>query len=163
MNKVLTFKINSETYCFDVMNVVSIDQKSHVTEIPLAPEHVLGVINLRGQIIPVIDLRTLFHFNKANESRESCSIFIETEVGRLGCMVDSVCDVIELTAGQFESVSADTMSSQSINYIDQILKIKDKITFLLNTNKLYDSISNSTLNITSNVNSTQQTSEIKAA
>ncbi len=60
MKKVLTFKINAETYCFDVMNVVSIDQKSHVTEIPLAPPHMMGVINLRGQIIPVIDLRSLF-------------------------------------------------------------------------------------------------------
>lgn len=142
MKKVLTFQINSETYCFDVMNVVSIDQKSHITEIPLAPQHVLGVINLRGQIIPVIDLRKLFQMTKAAENRESCSIFIETEVGRLGCVVDSVCDVIELTEGQYESVAADTMSSQSVNYIDQILKIKDKINFLLNTNRLYDSISN---------------------
>ncbi len=124
------------------MNVVSIDQKSHITEIPLAPQHVLGVINLRGQIIPVIDLRKLFQMTKAAENRESCSIFIETEVGRLGCVVDSVCDVIELNEGQYESVAADTMSSQSVNYIDQILKIKDKINFLLNTNRLYDSISN---------------------
>lgn len=142
MKKVLTFQINSETYCFDVMNVVSIDQKSHITEIPLAPQHVLGVINLRGQIIPVIDLRKLFQMTKAAENRESCSIFIETEAGRLGCVVDSVCDVIELTEGQYESVAADSMSSQSVNYIDQILKIKDKINFLLNTNRLYDSISN---------------------
>lgn len=141
MKKVLTFQINAETYCFDVMNVVSIDQKSHVTEIPLAPQHVLGVINLRGQIIPVIDLRKLFQMTKAAENRESCSIFIETEAGRLGCVVDSVCDVIELTEGQYEAVSADSMSSQSVNYIDQILKIKDKINFLLNTNRLYDSIS----------------------
>jgi purine-binding chemotaxis protein CheW len=142
MKKVLTFQINSETYCFDVMNVVSIDQKSHITEIPLAPQHVLGVINLRGQIIPVIDLRKLFQMTKAAENRESCSIFIETEAGRLGCVVDAVCDVIELTEGQYESVAADSMSSQTVNYIDQILKIKDKINFLLNTNRLYDSISN---------------------
>ena len=148
MKKVLTFQINSETYCFDVMNVVSIDQKSHITEIPLAPSHVLGVINLRGQIIPVIDLRKLFLMSKASENRESCSIFIETEVGRLGCVVDSVCDVIELTEGQYESVAADTMSAQSVNYIDQILKIKDKINFLLNTNRLYDSISSMNTAIT---------------
>lgn len=148
MKKVLTFQINSETYCFDVMNVVSIDQKSHITEIPLAPQHVLGVINLRGQIIPVIDLRKLFQMTKAAENRESCSIFIETEAGRLGCVVDSVCDVIELTEGQYESVAADSMSSQTVNYIDQILKIKDKINFLLNTNRLYDSISNVNTQIT---------------
>ncbi len=141
MKKVLTFKINAETYCFDVMSVVSIDQKSHITEIPLAPSHVIGVINLRGQIIPVIDLRSLFHFSKATENRESCSIFIETEAGRLGCIVDAVCDVIELTDGEYESVASDSVSAQSVNYIEQILKIKEKITFLLNTNKLYDSIS----------------------
>lgn len=148
MKKVLTFQINSETYCFDVMSVVSIDQQSHITEIPLAPVHVLGVINLRGQIIPVIDLRKLFQMSKAAENRESCSIFIETEAGRLGCVVDSVCDVIELTEGQYESVAADTLSSQTVNYIDQILKIKDKINFLLNTNRLYDSISNVNTSIT---------------
>lgn len=141
MKKVLTFKINSETYCFDVMSVVSIDQKSHITEIPLAAEHVLGVINLRGQIIPVVDLRKLFHMQNAEASRESCNIFIETEAGRLGCVVDAVCDVIELTSGEYESVSADNLSTQSVNYIEQILKIKEKINFLLNTNKLYDSIS----------------------
>ncbi len=141
MKKVLTFKINAETYCFDVMSVVSIDQKSHITEIPLAPPHMMGVINLRGQIIPVIDLRSLFNFSKATENRESCSIFIETEAGRLGCIVDAVCDVIELTSGEFESVASDSVSAQSVNYIEQILKIKEKITFLLNTNKLYDSIS----------------------
>lgn len=142
MKKVLTFLINSESYCFDVMNVVSIDQKSHITEIPLAADHLLGVINLRGQIIPVIDLRKLFHFANVVENRESCNIFIETEAGRLGCVVDSVCDVIELIPGQFESVAADSVSSQSVGYIDQILKIKEKIVFSLNTNKLYDSISN---------------------
>ena len=141
MKKVLTFKINAETYCFDVMNVVSIDQKSHITEIPLAPPHMMGVINLRGQIIPVIDLRSLFNFSKATENRESCSIFIETEAGRLGCIVDAVCDVIELTNGEYESVTSESVSAQSVNYIEQILKIKEKITFLLNTNKLYDSIS----------------------
>ncbi len=141
MKKVLTFKINAETYCFDVMSVVSIDQKSHITEIPLAPPHMMGVINLRGQIIPVIDLRSLFQFSKATENRESCSIFIETEAGRLGCVVDAVCDVIELTNGEYESVTSESVSAQSVNYIEQILKIKEKITFLLNTNKLYDSIS----------------------
>lgn len=162
MKKVLTCIINSETYCFDVMSVVSIDQKSHVTEIPLAPPHVLGVINLRGQIIPVIDLRKLFQMSDITDSRESCSIFIETEAGRLGCVVDSVCDVTELTEGQYESLSAELLNAQSTNYIDQILKIKDKITFLLNTNKLYDSISNIQANL-ENLNQPNTTTQTKAA
>lgn len=142
MKKVLSFIISSETYCIDVMNVVSIDQKSQINQIPLTPSHVLGVINLRGQIIPVIDLRKLFQIpTDSLQHKESCTIFIETNQGRLGCVVDSVCDVVELIDNQYESVAADSMNSQSVKYIEQILKIKNKINFLLNTKVLYESMS----------------------
>jgi purine-binding chemotaxis protein CheW len=141
MNKVLTFKINNENYCFDVMQVVSIDQHSAVAEIPLSNEHVEGVINLRGQIIPVVDLRKLFKFKEKTENRETCHIFIDTEVGRLACVVDSVCDVVELGSEQNSIANIETVHSQTTNYISDILKIKDSICFLLNVNKIYESIS----------------------
>ena len=142
MKKVLSFVINSETYCIDVMSVVSIDQKSQINQIPLTPAHVLGVINLRGQIIPVIDLRKLFQIPMDSlVHRESCTICIDTDQGRLGCVVDSVSDVVELIDNQYESVATDSMNAQSVKYIEQILKIKDKINFLLNTKVIYESMS----------------------
>ena len=147
MKKILTFKINSELYCFDVNTVVSIDQKTHITEIPLSPKHVEGVINLRGQIIPVIDIRKLFNFENIN-TKEQCYIFVETEAGRLGCIVDAVCDVIEVADQEFIQTS-EAMAANTSVYIDQIMKIKEQIHFKLSPVKLYESISNLDL---SNIN-----------
>ncbi len=144
MKKILTFRVNAELYCFEVNSVVSIDQKTHVTEIPLSPKHVEGVINLRGQIIPVIDMRKLFNFEKI-EAKEQCYIFVETEAGRLGCIVDAVCDVIEVSAQELVQTS-EAMAANTSVYIDQILKIKEQIHFKLSPVKLYESISNLDLN-----------------
>lgn len=146
MKKILTFKINSELYCFNVNTVVSIDQKSHVTQIPLAPYHVEGVINLRGQIIPVLDVRKLFKISEKT-TKEQCYIFVETEAGRLGCLVDSVCDVIEIQEEDLVQTSEAVTANTANHFIESILKVNGQIIFTLSSQKLYESISSLDLEI----------------
>lgn len=141
MKKALTFQIKSEMYCVDVMNVVSIEQLSKINKIPLSSPHILGVLNLRQEIIPIIDLRKLFYLSETETSRDSCHVFVESKAGKVGFVVDSVCDVVEFKDEELKKALENPFSNKSINYIDQVLKIKDKINFLIDINQLYSSIS----------------------
>lgn len=141
MKKILSFKINNEIYAVNVMNVVSIDQRTHITELPLAPKHVLGVINMRGQIVPVLSLRKLFNFGDDRNDKSSCVVFLETEAGQLGCQIDEVCDVTEINAKDENTSLVDTLQSDNSKFLEQIIKLNDRIVFILNCNRIYDSVS----------------------
>lgn len=141
MKKILSFKINNEIYAVNVMNVVSIDQRTHITELPLAPKHVLGVINMRGQIVPVLSLRKLFNFSDDRNDKSSCVVFLETEAGQLGCQIDEVCDVTEINVKDENSSLIDSLQTDNSKFLEQIIKLNDRIVFVLNCNRIYDSVS----------------------
>ena len=72
MNQILTFKVGPESFCLDVHCVTGIEQAPKITRVPLSEKHLLGMMNLRGQIIPVIDLRILFNLDNQEKTKEQC-------------------------------------------------------------------------------------------
>jgi len=100
--QILTFRLGSETYGLDILRVKEIRGWSPVTGIPQSPPHVLGMLNLRGAIVPIIDLRLRFEMASADFTPTTVVIVLalNTDEGARECgvVVDSVSDVVDLAA-----------------------------------------------------------------
>ena len=96
----LTFFLKSQSYGVPIAAVREINQFSEIVQIPKTPPFVMGVMNLRGKVIPVVDLRLKFGMDKIPPTKETCIIVIDTALGQVGTIVDAVSEVIELTSEQ---------------------------------------------------------------
>ncbi|RYZ78606.1 MAG: purine-binding chemotaxis protein CheW, partial [Proteobacteria bacterium] len=98
----LTFQLMEEQYGVPIETVREINRVGEITPVPRTPEYVKGVMNLRGKIIPVVNLRVKFGMNTQDYTRDTCIIVIDTEIGQVGMIVDSVKEVVDLVANQIE-------------------------------------------------------------
>lgn len=102
----LSFSLDHEAYAIDIVTVREIIQPSAMTPVPLMPDFVRGVINLRGAVVPVIDLQARFGRGPAATSKKTCIVIVDAlrdgERVELGLMVDAVSEVISLEASQIE-------------------------------------------------------------
>lgn len=102
----LTFSLGDEVFAMDIRSVREIIQFSTMTIVPLMPEFVRGVINLRGAVVPVIDLKSRFGRDRAQMGKKTCVIIFDVGADgdkvELGLLVDAVSEVIEITASQIE-------------------------------------------------------------
>jgi len=102
----LTFKLGEEIYGVDVLQVREVLDAVPVTKVPRSPEFMLGVINLRGSVVPVVDMRRKFGMEAADRSRDTCivvmEIALEGETTVIGALADAVEEVLELTEAQIE-------------------------------------------------------------
>ncbi len=96
--KHLTFCLSKEQYALSIRNVQEIVGALDVTVVPQTPHYVLGVVNLRGKIIPVVDLRAKFGMPASVATAETCTIVVETSRAEMGLLVDRVCDVVAIDA-----------------------------------------------------------------
>lgn len=102
----LTFKLGDELFGVDVSKAREVLDFSEVTNVPQMPDYMLGVINLRGSVVPVINLRRKFGMAETEQTIDTCIIVIEVEIGGdvivIGTMADAVQEVLDLTEAQIE-------------------------------------------------------------
>lgn len=102
----LSFRLNKEIFAADVSNVLNILEMKSITKVPQAPEYMLGVINLRGNVLPVVDLRIKFNLEDTSFTKDTCIIVLNVEIDgdhvMLGAVVDAVKEVIEIESDQIE-------------------------------------------------------------
>lgn len=102
----LSFTLGAELFALDIRTVREIIQHGAMTPVPLMPDFVRGVINLRGAVVPVIDLQARFGRGAASVGKKTCIVIFDAlrdgERVELGLMVDAVCEVISLEPGQIE-------------------------------------------------------------
>jgi len=102
----LTFRLGSELFGVDVSKAREVLDYSDVTHVPQMPDYMLGVINLRGSVVPVINLRRKFGMGAAEKTIDTCIIVIEVEIDGdvivIGTLADAVQEVLDLHAGQIE-------------------------------------------------------------
>ena len=96
MHQYLTFRLDSEEYGLDILRVQEIRTSGGITTVPNAPGHVRGVMNLRGTIIPVIDLRAKFGMAEAGANEFTAIVIVTVGAKIMGLVVDSVSDVVEI-------------------------------------------------------------------
>ncbi len=138
-HQVLTFTLGDETYGVDILRVQEIRGYSTVTRIPQAPAHVLGVLNLRGSIVPIVDLRMRFDLARAEYTALTVIIVlsVESPVGRrdFGVVVDGVSDVIDVAAADIKP--APELGEQvSTEFIEGLAAVSGRMVMLLDIDTL---------------------------
>ncbi|MHB9071438.1 MAG: chemotaxis protein CheW [Sedimentisphaerales bacterium] len=137
--KYLTFALGKEEYGLEILKVREIIGYMDITAIPQTPSYVRGVINLRGQVIPVIDLRAKFGMEGADRTDETCIIVVEINNGKnrfsTGIVVDRVSEVLDIADGNIEN-SPEFGSSVNTQFILGMGKVGDSVKILLDIDKV---------------------------
>ena len=134
--KYLTFSLSDEEYGLEILKVREIIGIMDITVVPQTPPHVKGVINLRGKVIPVVDLRLKFGMPEAEYTDATCVIVVD--VGMLaGIIVDTVQEVLDIDASQIDpppplGAAVDT------TFLLGMGKVRDSVKILLDINKVFD-------------------------
>ena len=137
----LTFMLSGEEYGVEILKVQEIKGWDTVTPIPNTPDHMLGVLNLRGAIVPIIDLRSRFNLEKIPYGPTTVVIVVKIENAEqertVGVVVDAVADVYRLEKSDIQQAPS---MGYTINteFVDGLATVEDKMVILLNINKLID-------------------------
>ena len=133
--QVVSFKLGSEEYGVDIAQVQEINRMVAVTHVPRAPVFMEGVINLRGQLIPIIDLRTRFGMPRVEHTKNTRIVVTEIGQKRVGMVVDSVSEVLRLPLAQIED-APEMIAGVETEYIRGVGKIEDRLIILLDLGKI---------------------------
>jgi purine-binding chemotaxis protein CheW len=137
--KYLTFALGDEEYGLPVLKVREIIKVMDITKVPQVPDHVLGVINLRGKVIPVIDLRRKFGLPFQEHTEKTCIIVADIELSSakvmMGVVVDSVSEVLNVNAGEID----DTPDFGTTDYTLGLAKVKGTVKILLDIDRVLGS------------------------
>ena len=149
--KYLTFKLANEEYGLEILKVREIIGYMDITAVPQMPPYVKGVINLRGQVIPVIDLRSKFSMETAGVTEETCIIVVEitqdTRKFNTGIVVDKVQEVLDI-AGKNIDETPQFGSQVNTDFILGIGKVGETVKILLDIDKVLAAVDIQRLNIT---------------
>jgi purine-binding chemotaxis protein CheW len=141
--KYLTFALGPEEYGLEILKVREIIGYMDITAVPQTPAHVKGVINLRGQVIPVIDLRTKFGMETTDVTEQTCIIVVETSQGNrnfsTGIVVDRVQEVLDI-AGENIEEAPQFGSSVNTDFILGMGKIAESVKILLDIDEVLSKV-----------------------
>ena len=131
----VTFKLENEVYGVNVMQVQEVLRYTEIAPVPGAPDYVLGIINLRGNVVSVIDTRLKFGLMPAEVTDSSRIIIIEAEKQVVGILVDSVAEVVYLKASEIDPAPS-VGTEESARFIQGVSNRKEDLLILVDLNKL---------------------------
>jgi purine-binding chemotaxis protein CheW len=133
--KYLTFFLADEEYGLEILRVREIIGIMDITTVPRTPEFVKGVINLRGKVIPVLDLRLKFNMPEAERTEETCVIVVQVDEVEIGIIVDKVSEVLDITADAIDD-APQFGTDINTDFILGMGKSEDRVTILLDISKV---------------------------
>ncbi len=133
--QLVVFELAKESYGLDIGAVNTIIRMQRITHVPRAPVFVEGVINLRGSIVPVIDLRTRFGLEACEETKASRIVVVETSVGLMGLIVDAVTETLSLATSAIEPPSSLVTTADS-HYLRGVGKLDDRLIIMLDLERV---------------------------
>jgi purine-binding chemotaxis protein CheW len=133
------FRLGEEEYGVDILKVQEINRMLTISKIPNAPEYVEGMINLRGKVIPIINLRSRFHLEKRDRNKQTRIIVVNVGGKTLGVEVDSVSEVLRLPSDTIEPAPS-IAAGERQKYITGVGKIGDRLLILLDLEKLFSAV-----------------------
>jgi purine-binding chemotaxis protein CheW len=141
INSYLSFKLGEEEFAAHVSKVLSIMEMTKITKVPKSPEYMKGVINLRGQVLPVVDTRIKFGMSPTEFTKNTCIVVMEVELEgddsvQVGTLVDSVQEVLEITEDQIQPPPSIGSKYQS-QFIYGMAKVDEKFIMLLDMDKVF--------------------------
>jgi purine-binding chemotaxis protein CheW len=141
--KYLTFLLEKEIYGISIKSVKEINAMMNITPVPNMPDYMKGVINLRGKIITVMDLRLRLGMEEKEYSERTCIVIVEVEgqkgKKKIGIVVDSVSEVSDIKSSELEDFEDDYTNVGDI-FVEGIAKTKSKIIILLDITKIVNNI-----------------------
>ena len=136
----LTFTLGEETFAFPVAHVREVLDLTDVTKVPRTPDFLRGVINLRGSVVPVVDMRIKFGFPSIQDGLDTCIIVVEVDYSgektQIGALADSVQEVFDLSSSEIEPPPAFGMRLHA-GYIKGMGKRDDRFIIILDTDKVF--------------------------
>ena len=133
--QLVTFTLNDEEYAVDILSVQEINRITEITQVPNSPDFVDGVINLRGKVIPVINMRKKFGLNDKASDDTSRVIIMDIQGVTNGLLVDSVSEVLRIPSNIVEPPPPLSSSTHS-KFIKGIAKMENRLIVLIDINKL---------------------------
>lgn len=131
----VTFRLEDETYGINVMQVQEVLRYTEIAPVPGAPDYVLGIINLRGNVVTVIDTRARFGLMPGEVSDNSRIVIIEAEKQVIGILVDSVAEVVYLKSSEIDS-APNVGTDESAKFIQGVSNRDGELLILVDLNKL---------------------------
>lgn len=133
--KYLTFRLGDEEFGAEILKIREIIGIMNITAVPRMPEYVKGVINLRGQVIPVVDLRLKFGLPEAEHTEQTCVVVVD--VGReIGIIVDTVSEVLDINDENIDAAPA-VSGNIDTSFILGMGKVGDAVKILLNIDRIF--------------------------
>lgn len=131
----VTFYLNDEIYAVDALNVQEIIELANITKVPHLPEFLKGVINLRGTIIPVADLKLKFGMGSQGYSKHACIVVTEFSGGVMGLIVDTVSDVLTISNESVKSAPSFGAKIRT-DFIKGMARVDDRFIIILDVEKV---------------------------
>jgi len=131
----VTFTLEDETYGIDVMQVKEVLREIEVAPVPGAPHYVIGIINLRGNVVSIIDARKLLGLPPMESSDLTRIIVIEVKHHIVGFLVDSVAEVVDIKTDEIET-APNVGTDETSSYIDGVVSRGEELLILVDLNKL---------------------------
>lgn len=133
--QLVSFTLNDEMFGVDILRVQEINRMVSITKIPQTPHYIEGVINLRGKIIPILDIRKKFNIEVREWDKNTRIIVIDVNNSVIGMVVDSVSEVLRIPKNSIEP-SPKITSSVGMDYINGVVKLEDKLLIFLEVSKI---------------------------
>lgn len=138
--QVLTFKLGEEIFALDIHKVREVLDYTKVTKVPRTPDFMKGVINLRGNVVPVVDMKLKFGMNETERQVNTCIIIVEVtlqdETAVLGMLADSVQEVVDFEANQVEPAPR-IGTHLNTDFIKGMAKKEDEFVIILDIDKIF--------------------------
>ena len=135
--QLVSFNIGSEEFGVDILKVQEINRMVEITRVPQAPHYVEGVINLRGKVIPIVDLRKRFNMEDKEYDKNTRIVVVDISGNIMGMVVDSVSEVLRLPANTIEP-PPEIVASINSEYIKGVAKLEDRLLIFLDLSKVID-------------------------
>jgi purine-binding chemotaxis protein CheW len=133
--QLVSFKLGDEEYGVNILQVQEINRMAQITRVPQAPHYCEGVINLRGKVIPVIDLRQKFELQSKEKDQQTRIVVCDVAGSQTGMIVDSVQEVLRIPRSALEPCpAAVTVAGQ--DYLEGIVKLEDRLILFLSLDRL---------------------------
>jgi len=130
------FKLDNVEYGIDILQVNEIVKIQSIIKIPNTPEYVDGVINLRGTVIPIVDLKVKFNLGRKERDEDTRIIVVNVNAKTLGIVVDEVAEVVRINEDQIDNSSAISAHIND-NYIKGVAKVADRLIIILDLEKIF--------------------------
>ncbi len=138
----LSFKLDNELFAINVMKIMEILEVPKITKVPQAPNYLIGVVNLRGGVLPVIDTRIKFGLASTQQTVNTCIVVLNISMNDesivVGAMVDAVSEVFEIEESQIQP-SPSIGTKYNADFIQGMIKENDQFMMLLNIDKVFSS------------------------